>query len=121
MYSPPEPPPEPWSLLAGTETTFTGEHIEYHWYSGGLGTLEGAIVVKTDRFGQRWQLLLDRSSYLTVRVAAGMLGVTPMTVTNWVNAGVFPAARRINKATVIPFRDVERAARDRGYDLPFND
>lgn len=114
-------PSEPRSLLVGTERTLAGERIEYLWYSGGLGTLEGAVVVKTDRFGQRWQLQLDRSSYLTVRVAAGMLGVTPMTVTNWVNAGVFPSARRIKKATVIPFRDVERVARDRGYKLPFNE
>ena len=107
------------TVLAGSEKTSTGEELEYWWFAGNVGFLEGAIVVRIDRFGQRWQLQLDRASYVTVRVAAGLLDVTPMTVTNWLRSGVFPRAKTISKATVIPLRDVERAARARGIPLPF--
>ena len=106
-------------LHVGSERTFTGEQLDYLWFAGGLTPFEGAMVIKTDRFGQRWMLLSDRDSDVTVRVAAGLLGVTPMTVTNWLKAGSFPGARTIHKAAVIPLRDIERVARARGYNLPF--
>ena len=106
-------------LRVGTEQTLSGEQLEYIWYSGSPGHFKGVIVVKTDRFGQRWQLQIGRGSFVTVRVAAGMLGVTPMTVTNWVRAGQFPNAKTKNRATVVPFHDIERIARGRGLQLPY--
>ena len=101
------------------EFTLAGERLDYGWYAGDRGPFEGALVVRTDRFGQRWRLEISRGSYVTARVAAGLLAVTPVTVANWLKAGEFPNARKKNNAVVIPLRDVERIARQRGQDLPF--
>ena len=103
-----------------SETTLAGERLDYGWYSGDRGPFEGALVEKTDRFGQRWRLEIGRSSYVTVRVAAGLLRVTPMTISNWLQAKKFPHAKKKGNAVVIPLRDVESIARQRGQDLPFS-
>ena len=78
-------------------------------------------MIKTDRFGQRWRLELSRRSNITTRVAAGVLGVTAMTVANWVRNGAFPHAIKKRNVTLIPARDVERVARQRGITLPFSE
>ena len=104
----------------GTERTPGGEKIEYAWYSGRLGPHEGIVVIKTDRFGMRWRLELPRHANVTVRVAAGLLNVTPMTVSNWIRDGVFQGVLRGKKAVMIPVRDIERVAKLRGITLPFS-
>lgn len=77
-------------------------------------------MIKTDRFGQRWELRLQRGSFVTVRVAAGLLDVTAMTVSNWLRTGVMREARAMGKgATVIPLHEVERVARSRGIKVPW--
>ena len=107
------------SLSVGKEETPAGEELVYTWYAGQPDPFTGIIVIKTDRFGQKWELKIHRDSVVTIRVAAGLLGVTAMTVTNWISAGVFPRAKRKNQVMVIPVREVERIARDRGLQLPF--
>lgn len=106
-------------VRVGVEQTAGGEKIEYCWYGGTPAPFEGILVIKTDRFGQQWRLQLSRRSNITVRVAAGVLGVTPMTVSNWLREGVFPNALKRKNVTLIPMRDVERVARNRGITLPF--
>jgi hypothetical protein len=105
----------------GVEKTLGGEQLEYCWYGGTPAPFEGILVIKTDRFGQQWRLELSRRSNITVRVAAGVLGVTAMTVSNWVRGGVFPNAVKRKGVTLIPARDVERVARQRGITLPFTE
>ena len=50
---------------------------------------------------------------LTVKQAAGRLGVSPKTVNKWINAGHFPGAAKMNplrpkSSYLIPVEDVER-------------
>lgn len=107
---------------AGTDKTPAGEELAYAWYSGQMGPHEGVVVIRTDRFGQRWRLELPRRGNVTFRVAAGLLNVTPVTVTNWHRAGLFPHAFKKNRTLwLIPIRDVERVARKRNIALPFSD
>ena len=116
------PRPSPHIIPVSTERTAAGETLEYAWYSGDRGPFEGVVVTRTDRYGMRWKLELDRRSLVTVRVAAGLLGVTPMTIANWLKQRTyFPNAAKRNGVVVIPLRDVERVARLRGKPVPFTD
>jgi hypothetical protein len=103
----------------GTDKTPSGELLEYAWYSGQMGPHEGVVVIRTDRFGQRWRLELPRRGNVTFRVAAGLLNVTPMTISNWHRAGVFPHAFKKKNIMLIPIRDIERIARRKSIALPF--
>ncbi len=107
-------------VRVGEEQTDAGEKLEYTWYAGNPGPFEGIIVIRTDRFGQRWELRLQRGSFVTIRVAAGLLGVTPMTVSNWLRSGQIKHGRAMGKgATVIPLNEVERVARSKGIQVPW--
>ena len=110
-------------IRRGVERTASGETLEYKWAAGTRGYFEGIVVLRTDRFGQRWRLELNRGGHVTVRVAAGLLDVTPMTITNWIRAGVFPHAQKNKKTKVvmIPDHEVEQVARQRGVVLPFDE
>lgn len=108
-------------LVIGSDRTPAGEELQYAWYSGQMGPHEGVVVIRTDRFGQRWRLELPRRGNVTFRVAGGLLNVTAMTVTNWHRAGLFPHAFKKKSVWLIPIRDVERMARDKNITLPFSD
>lgn len=108
-------------VTAGTDRTPAGEELQYAWYSGQMGPHEGVVVIRTDRFGQRWRLELPRRGNVTFRVAAGLLDVTPMTVSNWHRAAVFPHAFKKKNLWLIPIRDVERIARKKNIALPFSE
>jgi hypothetical protein len=112
--------PARWQVVPmGEEKTASGEVLQYRWVAGSDAYFTGVEVVKEDRFGQVWSLRAARDGAVTVRVAAGLLRVTPMTVSNWINAGVFPGVYRVHDAIVIPVREVEQIARQRGIPLPF--
>lgn len=113
------PGEDPNFLVVGTDKTPSGELIEYGWYSGRMGPHEGVVVIRTDRFGQRWRLELPRRANVTFRVAAGLLNVTTPTIANWQRAGVFPHAFKKKNVMLIPIRDVERIARKKRIALPF--
>ena len=108
-------------IVVSSEETAGGERLDYCWFAGARGPFEGVVVIRTDRFGQQWRLELPRGARVTGRVAAGLLRVTAMTVSNWIRAGVFPNITKRNGVTMIPLRDVERVARSRGIPVPFRD
>jgi len=104
---------------------------EDFWWHGEPGQ-RGAVVFKTDRFGQRWALDVERTHWVTQRVAAGLLNVTVMTVGTWIRQGKIKGAKRrkvvgdlVFKGTkvsfkkepsvsVIPLKEIERLAEERG-------
>lgn len=108
---------------------------EEYWWSGDPGK-RGAVVFKTDRFGQRWTLDIESTHWVTQRVAAGLLCVTPMTVNNWVRTGKIRQARKRKvsgdlsfegrkivsekgrgSVSVIPLKEIEKLAEARGMFL----
>jgi len=113
---------------------------EDYWWHGEPGQ-RGAVVFKTDRFGQRWALDIERTHWVTQRVAAGLLNVTVMTVNNWIRDGKIKGAKKrkvlgdlkakdgklsiekLPSVSVIPLREVERLAEERGIfrDAPLPD
>jgi hypothetical protein len=92
-------------LLEGGDAEF--------WWLGAPGNRE-ATVIKTDRFGQRWVLHVKSTHWVTQRVAAGLLDVTFMTITNWISEGKITHTKKRNGVTVIPLKEVERIAEARG-------
>ena len=105
---------------------------EEYWWNGQPGK-RGAVVFKTDRFGQRWTLDIESTHWVTQRVAAGLLCVSPMTVNTWVRTGKIKKAKKrkvlgdltfegskiaIEKnrgsVSVIPLTEIERLAEARG-------
>lgn len=98
---------------------------------------EGAVVFKTDRFGQRWTLDIEKTHWITQRVAAGLLGVSVMAVNNWIRQGKIKGAKKravktdisregsriiippsTRSVSVIPFKEIRRIAESRGDFLP---
>ena len=110
------------AVEASREVT-PGETIIYEWVHMPETTVawKGARVTRLDRFGQRWVLDIARSHLVTHRVAAGLLGVTPMTIYNWSKLGVFRKQQTRNQVAVIPMSEIERIARERGLPLPFGE
>lgn len=125
-----DPSSGPSAILASVLVTEGGD--EEYWWIGTPGE-RGAVVFKTDRFGQRWTLDLDATHWVTQRVAAGLLGVSVMTVNNWIREGRITDSkrrkvdgstgrgesrtttpRRGGSVSVIPLKTVERIAEERG-------
>jgi hypothetical protein len=86
---------------------------EEYWWNGEPGK-RGAVVFKTDRFGQRWTLDIRATHWVTQRVAGGLLEVSPMTISNWIRDGKIAETKKRNGVTVIALKEVERIAEARG-------
>jgi hypothetical protein len=95
-----------------------GERIEFIWFSDPNTENRGARVVRTDKYGQRWQLDIPHTYVVTQRVAAGLLNVSLVTVNKWVREGKFGRKRTRNGVSVIPMAAVERIALERGIEVP---
>ena len=99
-------------LYLASQETEAGETTAY-WWVGKTGE-GGAVAQITDRHGMRWTLEAEPSSLVTQRVAAGLLRVSIMTVNKWVREGVFGRQIKRDRVSVIPMREVQRMARNRG-------
>lgn len=91
---------------------------EEYWWDGEPEKWE-AMVFRTDRFGQKWALALDSGSWVTHRVAAGLLNVSVMTIHNWVRQGKFSGVKSRKSVSVIPLREIARIAEERGVFIRF--
>jgi predicted site-specific integrase-resolvase len=74
-------------------------------------------VVKTNEFGMRWTLDIGNTHWVTQRVAAGLLGVSVMTVNKWVRERKLGKTMLRNGVSVISMRVLERIAESRGVFL----
>lgn len=121
------------AVLAGQYINITEGCDEEYWWIGEPGRREGRVI-KTDRFGQSWELKVKSTHWVTFRVAAGLLEVTVPTIHSWVREGKIattkkrfrPAPRLISAGrldlsnfkragvSVIPMKEVERLAEARG-------
>lgn len=119
----------PKSTTAPVLASSNGE--EDFWWNGEPGK-RGAIVTKTDRYGQRWVLDLESTHWVTQRVAAGLLDVTVMTINTWIRSGKVRGSKKrkvlgdisfkgdkvsvqaLPSVSVIPLREIERLAEKRG-------
>jgi hypothetical protein len=86
---------------------------EEYWWNGEPGR-RGGVVFKTDRFGQRWTLDIRSTHWVTQRVAAGLLEVSVMTISNWIREGKITDTKKRNGVAVISLKEVERIAEARG-------
>lgn len=98
-------------VLASIVLTDGGD--EEYWWTGEPGS-RGAVVFKTDRFGQRWTLDIRATHWVTQRVAAGLLEVSAMTISNWIREGKITETKKRKGVVVIALREVERIAEARG-------
>ena len=89
--------------------------IEF-WWVGPPGE-RGAKVVKTDEFGMRWTLDVGNTHWVTQRVAAGLLGVSVMTINKWVRERKLGKTMLRNGVSVISMRVLEKIAEGRGVFL----
>lgn len=121
-------------VMAGTYLNLgVGGDEEYWWWQGEPGSRE-ALVVRTDRFGQRWELLIESTHWVTHRVAAGLLNVSTPTIRNWVADGTIKETKKLSvphvksmnpgkitmsetKFSVVPLKEVERLANEMGFFL----
>jgi hypothetical protein len=130
MTKPKKPLPP---LLAGQEINLPEGTEEEYWWHGEPGKRE-ASVIKTDRFGQQWVLNVKSTHWVTFRVAAGLLDVTVPTIHSWVKQGLISDMKKRDlgkiaivkeggvdvlrptraKVSVIPLKEVERIANERG-------
>lgn len=88
------------------------EHRTFLW-TGSPGA-RGARVVKTDGQGVRSIVELATTHLATENVAAGLLGVSVVTVNKWVREGRFGPRQWRNGVSVIPMPAVEALAEQRG-------
>ena len=101
-------------VLASTAKEGRGT-IEF-WWVGPPGE-RGAKVVKTDEFGMRWTLDVGNTHWVTQKVAAGLLGVSVMTVNKWVRERRLGKTMLRRGVSVISMRILERVAEGRGIFL----
>ncbi len=92
-----------------------GLKVEFWWT--GLPGERGAKVVKVDEHGMRWTLDIEATHWVTQKIAAGLLGVSVVTINKWVREGVFPNKKIRRGVSVIPIREVEKLANSRGLFL----
>ena len=71
-----------------------------------------AVAVVRDRTGFRYERHVGLDDFVTVRDAAQLLGVPPMTVTRWIKKRRMRAGKK-NGVSVVRLREVLRAARER--------
>jgi hypothetical protein len=104
-YSPPDP------VLASIQRQGRLK-LEFYWV--GYPGDRGAKVIKTDEHGVRWTLDVESNHWVTQRVAAGLLGVSVMTINNWVRQGKLGKLMKRRGVSVISMRVLERIAEARG-------
>lgn len=92
--------------------------VTYFWvFEPNVRTM-GARVIRQDKYGQKWQLDIPHTHVVTQRVAAGLLGVSTMTVNKWVREGLFGRPRKRNGVSVIELGAIRKIAEARGLELP---
>ena len=101
--------------LAGEEDT-PAENIQYVWLLDWEDKVTGARARRRDRFGQTWVLDIEMTHAVTQRVAAGLLGVSLMSVNTWAREGRFGKLAKRNGVSVIPVKKVLKSAISRGRD-----
>ncbi len=105
-------------IVASQQKTADGL-VTFCWvYDPDLRTT-GARVIRQDKFGQKWTLDIPQTHVVTQRVAAGLLGVSVMTVNKWVREGKFGRPRLKNGVSVIPMVALRKIADERNLGLPF--
>ena len=102
---------QPTSILASVQR-IAGDHGEFYWV-GFPGGEWGAKVIRVDPHGLRWTLDVEATNWVTHRVAAGLLGVTPMTIYRWAQQGVFGRQMQRNGVAVVPLKRVAELAAGR--------
>lgn len=92
--------------------------VTFYWvFDVEMQTL-GARVIRQDRYGQKWQLDIPHTHVVTQKVAAGLLGVSVMTINKWVRERLFGKPRLRNGVSVIPLEAIRKIAEARGVQLP---
>ena len=109
-----KPVPATLPLMASSNFAADGSEEEEYWWWGGKPGHRAAVVFRFDRFGQRWTLDLAPTDACTLRVAAGLIDVTVMTLHAWIRRGKLSGAHKRKGTLVLPMHEVERiaAARD---------
>ena len=74
-------------------------------------------MVRTDEFGMRWTLDVGSTHWVTQKVAAGLLGVSVMTINKWVRDRRLGNTKLRNGVSVISMRVLEKVAESRGVFL----
>ncbi|MGH7483971.1 MAG: hypothetical protein ACREMY_00020 [bacterium] len=75
-------------------------------------------MVKVDEHGMRWTLEINSTHWVTQKIAAGLLGVSVMTINKWVNDGKLgPKKMKRRGVSVISMRVLEQVAEARSIFL----
>jgi hypothetical protein len=106
--------PQSEDILASTVKEW-GHTVEFWWV--GFPGERGAKVVKVDEHGMRWTLDIQSTHWVTQKIAAGLLGVSVMTVNKWVREGAFRKPMLRRGVSVISMRELEKVAEARGVFL----
>lgn len=98
---------DPQSTLASELSDESGFH-QFYWV--GRPGERGAKVISEDRDGMRWTFEAATGHLVPQRIAAGLLGVSLMSINTWVREGRFGEKQYRNGVSVIPLRAIEDAA-----------
>src|SRR5260370_15065573 len=101
-------------FLASETRDREGRKVEMWWLHQPGGW--GVEIIKPDSYGNKWSLVVEHDRYLTQELAGRAIGVSLVTIIQWVSNGVFRGLKQHTKRKVvlIPVREVERVARQRG-------
>jgi hypothetical protein len=75
------------------------------WDSGGL---QGVTITRRLDDGNKYVWRIPYNGVVTQAMAADILGVSLMTINNWVNSGLLRDIKQKTLASVIPLREIKR-------------